>query len=204
MRRLGAAIPHKRNLPILGNPRRRPMASLAAGWLRKAVQELGGATRRAEHVYVRSGCISLDRGRDQRAAAPPVAQDPGPVIEPLAGPPQRPPRAAYERIVEDDHRIRGLEARSENVLGAEVAVENPAGTIHKPALHSRPIVQRERDQPGLPEVLVQLDDRQASSRTEMPRERRLARAATSEHQDPLHTSDGARRSAALRPAVTLD
>jgi hypothetical protein len=97
-----------------------------------------------------------------------------PITQPQKSMPRRrdgPPRAAQERKVKDDHRVRDLKARFEHVMGPQVAIEDPCLGSNELMLNLDPSVAWGRDQSWLPEPLIKLDDREPGERAKAACER---------------------------------
>ncbi len=71
--------------------------------------------------------------------------------------PERPPGASPPRRIEDDNRVRSLQAKIERLT--IVAVGDPGVVREQPALLHPPLVIRRLHPPWLPIVEVEMDDR---------------------------------------------
>ena len=111
-----------------------------------------------------------NRVHEKRPAPSSIPQKPQPEIGLLSRPPQRAPRTANEREVQNNDRVRSSKPDLNSVIGPEVAVQDPAVLVDELALHLHPPFTRRRHEAGLPEDLVQLYDMESRGLAQTPGE----------------------------------
>src|SRR6187431_881384 len=127
---------------------------------------------------------------DDDGQTPLVAQaSPGRIVAPFGHLPDGLPQAAQERAsrthppgrVEKHNGVRAFEAKVECLV--VVAVRDPRVAGEQAALLVAPLGLRRRNPAGLPEMEVEIDDRQAGLRTKRARERALPGTSHPSHED---------------------
>lgn len=130
--------------------------------------------------------VVLNRTQNGLQVPPPVVPNPEPEVSALTGTTHSTPDANAQRVVEHDHGVCVRQPRLEHVMRSEVAVHDPCGLSSEVQLHLPPRVGRQRQQPRLPEVLVEFENRQPGDCSELSRERALACPAATEDDNALH------------------
>src|SRR3954469_24367368 len=133
-----------------------------------------------------AGAPPLRRFRQMPMAKPLVVQ---PSPERIVAPPNRLPQAAQERAsrahppgrVEKHNGVRAFDAEFECLV--VVAVGDPRVAGEQAALFLAPLALRRRNPARLPELEVEMNDRQAGLRSKRAREGALPRACHPRHED---------------------
>lgn len=132
------------------------------------------------------GCMARDGLKKKGPASPAIGQQPAPEVEALRRAAHGPRRAAEKGEIQKDHGVGAAQPDLDHVEGAEVAIHDPSIVGRKLLLEGCPRIVRRRDEAGLPEDLVELDDRQACPGAEAPGESRFAGCAPPEDDHALH------------------
>jgi hypothetical protein len=117
---------------------------------------------------------------------PAVAEEPQPEIEPLPGAADRAQRAAEYGEIEKDDGVGRPQPDVDDIVGSEVAVDDPGIPRDEFALDLRLLLSRKRYEAGLPEYFVQFDYRQADDLAQFECQRRFSRSSGTDDQHALH------------------
>src|SRR4051812_47879394 len=150
-------------------------------------QQIRSLARAVRDEQRRTSGVLGDLVHQLRPVSPAPRQEPEPEVEPFTRAPYRAPATPPGWQVEEHHDIGLLQSLPDDVVGAEVAGEDPPGRGAESLLHPYPLLWGHRLQVRRPIDRVQVGPWDPGVGAERASEGRLPGSPRPEHDDATHT-----------------